>query len=80
VKRCGTSVKKNWAKLSPAKESPNVLFGKTQPPPAWDCFGKDASALALFLRCAPQLTTEIWQSDVLNFFDFTEAFMAAFLT
>ena len=43
-------------------------------PDTWDAFGKDGSALAAFLRRAPHVTPEIWQTHVLNFFDSTEAF------
>jgi hypothetical protein len=47
---------------------------KHQRPPTWDCFGKDGRALAAFLRRAPHVTLEVWQTHVLNFFDSTEAF------
>lgn len=47
---------------------------KHKRPPTWDCFGKDGSALAAFLRRAPYVTLEVWQNHVLNFFDSTEAF------
>jgi hypothetical protein len=47
---------------------------KHKHPPTWDCFGKDGSALAAFLRRAPHVTPELWQFHILNFFDSTEAF------
>jgi uncharacterized protein YdaU (DUF1376 family) len=42
--------------------------------PTWDCFGKDGSALAAFLRRAPHVTLEVWQAHTSNFFESTEAF------
>jgi hypothetical protein len=42
--------------------------------PTWDCFGKDGSALAAFLRRASHVTLDVWQTHVLNYFDSTEAF------
>jgi hypothetical protein len=47
---------------------------KHKRPPTWDCFGKDGSALAAFLRRASHVTLEIWQAHIQNFFDSTEAF------
>jgi hypothetical protein len=47
---------------------------KHKRPPTWDCFGKDGSALAAFLRRAPHVTKDVWQVHVLNFFDSTEVF------
>src|SRR6266446_1077309 len=47
---------------------------KHKHPSTWDCFGKDGSALAAFLRRAPHVTLEVWQAHVLNYFDSTEAF------
>ena len=49
---------------------------KHKHPPTWDCFGKDGSALAAFLRRAPHVTLEVWQAHILNFFDSTEVFTA----
>jgi hypothetical protein len=43
-------------------------------PPTWDCFGKDGSALAAFLRRAAHVTLDVWQIHVLNFFNSTETF------
>jgi hypothetical protein len=59
---------------------PFLEFAKTSfeakhaQPPTWDCFGKDGDALASFLRRAPHVTQDIWQSHVLNHFDSTEPF------
>jgi hypothetical protein len=47
---------------------------KHKRPPTWDCFGKDGSALAAFLRRAPHITLDVWETNVLNYFDSTEAF------
>lgn len=47
---------------------------KHKRPPTWDCFGKDGSALAAFLRRAPHVTLDVWQTHILNYFDSTEAF------
>lgn len=43
-------------------------------PPTWDCFGKDGTALAAFLRRAPHVTEDVWQSHIVNYFDSTEPF------
>ena len=43
-------------------------------PPTWDCFGKDGTALAAFLRRAPHVTLDVWQTHISNFFDSTEPF------
>lgn len=43
-------------------------------PPTWDCFGKDGSALAAFLRRAPHVALDVWQTHVLHYFDSTEPF------
>lgn len=67
-------------KEADARYGPFLEFAKTSfeakrgHPPTWDCFGKDGSALAAFLRRAAHVTLEIWQAHVLNFFDSTEAF------
>jgi len=70
------------------KEAPDARFGpflefaknsfetKHNRPQTWDCFGKDGSELAAFLRRAPHVTLEVWQTHVRNFFDSTEAFTA----
>ncbi len=52
----------------------NSFESKHNRPPTWDCFGKDGSALAAFLRRARHVTPEVWQTHILNFFDSTEAF------
>ena len=52
----------------------NSFEAKHNRPPTWDCFGKDGSALAAFLRRARHVTLEIWQAHIQNFFDSTEAF------
>jgi hypothetical protein len=52
----------------------NSFEAKLNRPPTWDCFGKDGTALAGFLRRAPHVTLEIWQTHILNFFHSTEAF------
>jgi hypothetical protein len=75
--------KKQAAKTAPpadARFGPFLEFAKTsfeakhKHPPTWDCFGKDASLLAAFLRRAAHVTQDVWQTHVLNFFDSTEAF------
>jgi hypothetical protein len=43
-------------------------------PPTWDCFGKDGAALAAFLRRAPHITPEEWQTRLSHYFESTEAF------
>jgi hypothetical protein len=63
------------ARFGPFLEFAKTSFeAKHKHPPTWDCFGKDGSALAAFLRRAPHVTLELWQAHVLNFFDSTEAF------
>ena len=52
----------------------NSFKTKYNHPQTWDCFGKDGSELAAFLRRAPHVTLEVWQTHVLNFFDSTEEF------
>jgi hypothetical protein len=59
---------------------PFLEFAKTsfeakhKHPPTWDCFGKDGAALAAFLRRAHHVTLDVWQANILNFFDSTEGF------
>jgi hypothetical protein len=43
-------------------------------PPTWDCFGKDGKELTAFLRRAPHVTFEVWQTHISSFFDSTEPF------
>jgi hypothetical protein len=43
-------------------------------PPTWDCFGKDGKELAAFLRRAPHVTLDVWQTHISSFFDSTEPF------
>jgi len=63
------------ARFGPFLEFAKASFeAKHHHPPTWDCFGKDGSALAAFLRRAPHVTLDVWQAHVLNFFDSTEAF------
>jgi hypothetical protein len=63
-----------------ARFGPFVEFAKSsfeakhKHPPTWDCFGKDGAALSSFLRRAVHVTLDSWQTNVLNFFDSTEAF------
>jgi hypothetical protein len=80
-----TEKKETRAKPAPASDvrfGPFLGFAKNsfevkhKRPPTWDCFGKDGSDLAAFLRRAPQVTLEIWQTHVLNFFASTEEFTA----
>jgi hypothetical protein len=52
----------------------NSFETKHNRPQTWDSFGKDGSELAAFLRRAPHVTLEVWQANILNFFDSTEAF------
>jgi hypothetical protein len=52
----------------------NSFETKHNRPQTWDCFGKDGSELAAFLRRAPHVTLEVWQANILNFLDSTEAF------
>jgi len=78
--------KENGEKRKKAAPPPDPRFGpflefakasfetKHKRPPTWDCFGKDGSALAAFLRRAPQVTLETWQFSIANFFDSTEPF------
>jgi hypothetical protein len=72
--------KKQAATPPDVRFGPFLEFAKTsfeakhKHPPTWDCFGKDASLLAAFLRRAAHVTLEVWQTHVLNFFDSTEAF------
>jgi hypothetical protein len=47
---------------------------KHKRPPTWDCFGKDGSALAAFLRRAPHVTLDMWQTHISSFFESTEPF------
>jgi len=47
---------------------------KHDEPPTWDCFGKDGAALAAFLRRAPHVTPEEWQTRLAHYFESTEAF------
>lgn len=54
-----------------AKSAYGVKHGE---PPTWDCFGKDGAALSAFLRRAPHVTPEEWQTRLANYFDSTEAF------
>jgi len=63
------------ARYGPFLEFAKGAFeAKHNHPPTWDCFGRDGSALAAFLRRAPHVTLEAWQAHILNFFDSTEAF------
>jgi hypothetical protein len=63
------------ARFGPFLEFAKSAFkAKHSNPPTWDCFGRDGSALAAFLRRAPHITVEVWQAHTLNFFDSTEAF------
>jgi hypothetical protein len=63
------------ARFGPFLEFAKKFFeAKRKYPPTWDCFGKDGSALAAFLRRAHHVTLEVWQTHILNFFDSTEAF------
>ncbi len=57
--------------LELAKSSFEAKYGQ---PPTWDCFGKDGSALAGFLRRAPHITLELWTAHLNAYFDSTEAF------
>jgi hypothetical protein len=72
--------KKQAATPPDARFGPFLEFAKTsfeakhKRPPTWDCFGKDASLLAAFLRRAAYVTLDVWQIHVLNFFNSTEAF------
>jgi len=47
---------------------------KHKRPPTWDCFGKDGSALAAFLRRAPHVTLDVWQTHISSFLESTEPF------
>jgi hypothetical protein len=63
------------ARFGPFLEFAKGSFeAKHKHPPTWDCFGKDASLLAAFLRRAAHVTLGVWQIHVLNFFNSTEAF------
>ncbi len=63
------------ARFGPFLEFAKSSFeAKHKHPPTWDCFGKDGSALAAFLRRAAHVTLEVWQAHVLNYFDSTEPF------
>ena len=65
------------ARYGPFLEFGKAAFeGKYGHPPTWDCFGKDGSALAAFLRRAAHVTLETWQTHLANYFDSTEAFTA----
>jgi len=52
----------------------NSFETKNGHPPTWDYFGKDGASLSAFLRRAPHVTLAVWQTNILNFFDSTEAF------
>jgi hypothetical protein len=54
-----------------AKASFEVKHGHA---PTWDCFGKDGAALSAFLRRAPHVTLEVWQTHISNYLDSTEPF------
>jgi hypothetical protein len=62
-------------RFAPLLELAKSAFeAKHKRPPTWDCFGKDGSALAAFLRRAPYVTPDIWQAHIASFFDSTEGF------
>jgi hypothetical protein len=62
-------------RFGPFKESAIGAFqAKYGHPPTWDMFGRDGKALADFLRRAPHVTDDLWQSHLLNYFDSTEGF------
>jgi hypothetical protein len=62
-------------RFGPFKESAVGAFqAKYGHPPTWDMFGRDGKALADFLRRAPHVTDDLWQSHLLNYFDSTEGF------
>jgi len=48
--------------------------GKHGHPPTWDCFGKDGKELAAFLRRAPHVTLDVFQTHISSFVDSTEPF------
>ena len=63
------------ARFGPFLEFAKASFEtKHSRPPTWDCFGKDGSVLAAFLRRAPHVTLEVWQAHITDFFNSTEAF------
>jgi len=63
------------ARYGPFLEFAKASFEtKHKLPPTWDCFGKDGSLLARFLRRAPHVTLEVWQTHLMNFFNSTEPF------
>lgn len=79
---------KNEKKPEAAKPAPDPRFGpfkeavvgafqvKHGHPPTWDMFGRDGKALADFLRRASHVTADLWQSNIVNYFESTEHFHA----
>ena len=61
---------RHGAFLEFAKASFEVKHGH---PPTWDCFGKDGIALSAFLRRAPHVTLDVWQTHISSFFRFNRA-------